>query len=84
MINKNPEREKYFKRSDGNANATQKSIRILSDSIPKGIRVREFNSYVKNGYARFKSFPGASAAHLNYYVNPTLEEEKPNIVIIHI
>ena len=84
VITKNPEREKCFKRSDGNANATQNSIRILSESIPKGIRVREFNSYVKNGYARFKSFPCASAAHLNYYVNPTLEEEKPNIVIIHI
>ena len=30
----------------------------MCDSIPKGIRTREFNRYVKNGAAQFKKFPG--------------------------
>ena len=88
VINQHPNRERVYQKQDNNGSfdkiTPHKSIRILSDSIPKGIRVREFNKCISNGYAKFKSFPGASIAHLNYYSNPTLTEEKPNIVVIHV
>ena len=61
-----------------------KNIRILSDSIPKGIRTWEFNKYVKSGSARIKSFPGTTTKQLrDFHSIPTLQEEKPDIVIIH-
>ena len=34
---------------------------IFGDSIPRGIRIHEFNSLVKKGYAKMKSFPGATS-----------------------
>ena len=56
-----------------------KNIRILSDSIPKGIRRWEFNKYVKSGSARIKSFPGTTTKQLrDFYSIPTLQEEKPD------
>ena len=51
----------------------------------KGIRIKEFNRYIKYGYARIKSFPGTTITQLNnYYSIPTLKEEKPEIVILHV
>ena len=35
-----------------------KKIRIICDSIPKGIWIKEFNRYLKNGSVHIKSFPG--------------------------
>ena len=91
VINQHPDRERFYQKQHNNGSFDRttphkphKSITILSDSIPKGIRVREFNNCISNGYAKFKSFPGANVAHLNYYSNPTLTEEKPNVVVIHV
>ena len=33
-------------------------IAILSDSLCSGIKLHEFNHYIKNGYAYRKLFPG--------------------------
>ena len=88
VINLHPEREKEFsniKASNENNHHNNKKIRILCDSIPKGIRIKEFNRYIKYGYARIKSFPGTTINQLNnYYSIPTLKEEKPEIVILHV
>ena len=88
VINQHPDRERVYQKQDNNGSfdriTPHKSIRILFDSIPKGIKVREYNKCISNGYAKFKSFPGANVAHLNYYSNPTLTEVKPNIVVIHV
>ena len=87
MINQHPDRERVYQKQDNNGSfdriTPHKSIRVLSDSIPKGIRVREFNKCISNGYAKFKYFPGSNVAHLNYCSNPTLTEEKPKVVVIH-
>ena len=61
-----------------------KKVRILCDSIPKGIRTREFNYYLKNGDARIKSFPGSNANNMGHYAIPTLLDESPEIVVLHV
>ena len=75
VINLHPKREKEFsniKASKAN-NHHNKKIRILCNSIPKGIRIKEL------------SFPGTAINQLkNYYSIPTLKEEKPEIVILHV
>ena len=81
VINQHPERETYFKDV---TNKNRKTIRVLSDSIPKGIRVRELNNCVHNGFVKFKCFPGATINNLDYYAKPTLEEDRPDIVVIHV
>ena len=83
VINKYPERVSYFKKAEENRNP-KKRICILSDSIPTGMRVKDFNNSLQNGFSKFKCFPGATIENLNYYSNPTLEEDKPEIVIIHV
>ena len=57
---------------------------MFSDSIPKGIRIREFNRYITNATARLKCFPGATSKELKHYVVPTLREESSNSTLIHI
>ena len=55
----------------------RKSKRIMfSDSIPKGIGIREFNRYITNATARLKSFPGATTKQLTHYVVPTFQENR--------
>ena len=44
-----------------------RKVRVITDSIPKGIRTREFNNHLKHGDARFKNFPGATTANLGHY-----------------
>ena len=56
---------------------------MFSDSIPKGIRIRESNRYITNASARLKSFPGATSKELTHYVVPTLQEESFNSPLIH-
>ena len=81
----------YFKPSviPGNRSSaeTVQSLRkviIFGDSIPRGIRIHEFNSLVKKGYAKMKSFPGATSKELLHYVDPTLRDGIYNTAIIHV
>ena len=60
------------------------NILILTDSVPKGIRMREFNNCLTAGIAHLKYFPGAAAKRLNRYSLPTLTEGHPDTVIIHV
>ena len=80
VINQHPERQNDF----NNRVSHVDNIRIFSDSIPKGIRFKELNNYIRNGYAKFKVFPGATVSNLSYYAKPTLDEEKPDVVMIHV
>ena len=57
---------------------------MFSDSIPKGIRIREFNRYITKATTRLKCFPGATSKELKHYVVPTLQEESFNSNLIHI
>ena len=78
VINKYPERQTDFSRpsvvpgtklfSEGSLPSKgQRDILIFTDSIPKGIRIRELNSFIKNGKTKMVSFPGATSKEiLNY------------------
>ena len=41
-------------------NGITKKVIVFGDSIIRGLRERDFNQQVKNGDAKFKSFPGTS------------------------
>ena len=76
VINKKPENQHNFQRvnhhavKDRNIDHEESRLRnrkkikriiMFSDSIPKGIRIREFNRYITNATTRLKSFPGATS-----------------------
>ena len=95
VTNKNPENDHGYEKvrvvpgqklySEALGSKETRKIKIFSDSIPKSINMREFNRLCMNGKSQLKSFPGATARQLNHYIVPTLEEEdKPDVVIIHV
>ena len=55
----------------------ERKIAIVSDSITKQIKMNEFNKLIVNGNAVKRAFGGATASQLNYYIQATLNEEKP-------
>ena len=59
------------------------NIRIFSDSIAKGIKVKQFNQFVKIGNARIYSFPGATLKQLLHYLDVNHDSTADN-VILHI
>ena len=63
--------------------AKQNCIIVFGDSIFRGIRVHEFNNEIKNGYAKFETFPGSDSREILHYVNPTLESGNYNSAVIH-
>ena len=83
VINQHPERESSFV-TRSTVNINRNKIKIICDSIPKGIRLREFNKNINNGNAKIKCFPGSTVKQLNHYSLPTLSEEKPNTVLRHV
>ena len=46
--------------------------------------MREFNQWLGSGTASIVSFPGATTKRLVHYSLPTLKEENPEVVIIHV
>ncbi|XP_057317063.1 uncharacterized protein LOC130659960 [Hydractinia symbiolongicarpus] len=85
VINRSPERDllkRNIKSSETRKN--KKKIRIISDSIAKGINTREFNNHLRNGDARFKVFPGSNIKNLGHYSLPTLVDENQEIVVVHV
>ena len=65
-------------------NGITKKVIVFGDSIIRGIRLREFNQQVKNGYAKFKSFPGCNSQKMLYYIEPTLETCFYDSAILHV
>ena len=57
---------------------------IFRDSIPKGIRHREFNQMLKNGSAQFKIFPGCNSKKLYHYLDAKLENANFANAVIHV
>ena len=51
----------------------KKKIVMFSDSIFKNLRMKEVNSFVKEGEVYLKAFPGAKANHLNYQTIPIIQ-----------
>ena len=59
------------------------NIKIFSESIGKGIRIRQLNQFVKSGNAIIHSFPGANSKQLLHYLDVNLDN-KTDTVILHI
>ena len=52
------------------------------DSHGTRIRKKEFSSWVRNGSAKIKAFPGVTSHHLQHYVVPDLQENPDTVVIM--
>ena len=65
-------------------NGITKKVIVSGDSIIRGIKVRDFNQQVKNGYAKFKSFPGCNSKEMLHYIELTLETCFYDSAILHV
>ena len=59
------------------------NIALFSDSIPRGMNIKEINRQIQGGRIHVKAFPGAKSTQLNHYVTTTLEEYSYDAAIIH-
>ena len=57
---------------------------IFTDSIPKGIRIREFNSFIKNGKTKMVPSPGATSNEILHYLVVHLTNSSADAVILHV
>ena len=80
VVNNYPENQKTFVRlpiipgkdkysQTVKANPEPANTFIFTDSIPKGIRMNEFNESIKNRKAKMLNFPGASSRQLLHYMD---------------
>ena len=88
VVNNYPENQhsygRKFSASESKFSKRKKQIVIFSDSIPRDIRLREFNYWLHKGYAQLKSFPGGTSKELLYYVEPTLKNKKFDDALLHV
>lgn len=59
-------------------------ILILSDSFARGIKIFEFNRYIKYDRANLSTFPGATSQHLLHCLDIHLECRNTETVITHV
>ena len=95
VINQHPENQTVYTRkrivpgtnsyseSLGNSQTNRRNIKIFSDSIPKGMPIKQMNQQIKNGNARIHSFPGATSHPLLHYLDINLDKYT-DTVVIHI
>ena len=62
----------------------RRNILIFTDSIPKGIRIRELNSFIKNGKTKMVSFPGATSKEILHYLDVHLTNAPADAIILHV
>ena len=93
VINRFPERDTLgvFERSKSLIPGyTSEAVRfgrkayVLGTSIVKGIRRNEFNSCLKKYNTRFIPLIGATIKQMETYVKPIIQDDTPDVVILHI
>ena len=57
---------------------------LFAHGIPKGMKMKDFNSRIKVERIYIQLFVGAKANQLNHYVKPMLEEYNYDCLIIHV
>ena len=60
-----------------------RKILVVGDSHVKRIRI-DFNKELRNGKAYFRSFSSATSKQLDHYIIPSLVDDHPDAVIIHV
>ena len=56
----------------------------MGDSHTRRIKKNLFNNSIIEGKAHLNSFSRATINRLDHFITPILEEDRPNIVIIHV
>ena len=56
----------------------------FTDSIPKGILIRELNSFIKNGKTKMVSFPGATSKEILHCLDVHLTNSSADTVILYV
>ena len=88
VVNNYPDNQysygKKFSASESKFSKRKKQIVIFSNSIPRGIRLREVNYWLHKGFAQLKSFPGGTSKELLYYVELTLKNKKFGDASLHV
>ena len=56
----------------------------MGDSHIRRIKKNLFNNSINEGKAHLNSFNGATINRLDHFIAPILEEDQPDIVIIHV
>ena len=88
VVNNYTENQHSFRRkfsaSERKFSKRKNQIVIFGDSIPRGIRLHEFNYWLHKGHAQLKSFPGGTSKELLYYVEPTLKSKKFDAALLHV
>ena len=59
-------------------------ICVIGDSEPKRIKKNIFQKSVNGGETYFNAFQGATSKRLNYSILPTLHQDHPDVVLVHI
>ena len=87
-MNNYPENQHSYGRrssaSESKFSKRKKQIAIFSDSIPRGIKLHEFNYWLHKSYAQVKSFPDGTSKKLLYYVEPTFKNKKFDFALLHV
>ena len=71
----------------GNSNCasiSKNGHKILVIGNSHGIRRIDFNKELRNGKAYFRSFSDATSKQLDHYIIPSLVDDEPDAVIIHV
>ena len=71
-------------RSFASATKYGKKVVVFGDSHIGRVNRKLFSNSLRNCTSRLKFFSGAKSKDLDHYVTPTLNEEKPDIVVIHV
>ena len=61
-----------------------KKIFVAGNSYVRRIRRLDFNKELRSSKAFFRSFSGANSKQLNHYIIPTLVDDKPDVVLLHV
>ena len=61
-----------------------RKVCILSDSICGRILMKELSTKIKNGHGYRRYYPGGTPKQLLHYCTETLENDKPDEVIINV
>ena len=80
FINQNPDRDTMGK-AKRSKNNISKCV-IISDSITKRIYMVKFNNELTNTMTLKRAFPGATTSQLNHFVKASLNDDRPDKIII--
>ena len=59
-------------------------IFVVRGSHVKRIKRLDINKELRSGKAFFRLFSGANNRHLDHYIIPTLVDDKPDVVLLHV